>query len=383
MLHAMRIPRLALALGLGLLVVGCGDNIKGGDDTGDDDPTVDAAPVDAMMIDAEPPPDAMVVCPAREAGAVGGACASDDDCDSAKGANDGFCFVGPFGPTTFPPEGYCVHDNGLGTICDDDGDCGAGNLCVDLPELPYKYCLPACGCGDVTNACPPNQACFETFNGFAMSKAACVPGSAAAVDGDPCAGFYECGESSACNEDSLEFPGGECAKFGCTLGDDSTCNGGHCAMAEPPFAGTECRDTCEVDADCREAEGYVCYDPDGSGGAARKYCRHPRIGDPCATADDCGGASWTCMTGAEFDGGMCTVVACPTAGTINGCTPGSVCHDPADSETNYCVDRCTGTEGTQGTCRAGYLCVDTNPAPPAGPPPAEQNISLGCVPDPA
>lgn len=369
----MRTARLALALGLGLLVIGCGDNLKG-DDSGDDDPTVDAADPDAPPPDA-PPPDA-AVCAAREAGEVGGACDDNADCDSTRGSGDGYCWEGTVGALTYPPAGFCTIDNEVGDVCVTDADCGDGNVCVEwLDFSPYKSCFPACGCDGAADACPPGQACFDRFAGNRFDKAACVPGNAEAADGDACGGFFECDERSTCWRDTLEYPGGECQRYGCTLGDDSTCNGGICVEVDLPFTGNTCVVGCDTDADCRQAEGYVCHDPDGDAGDADKYCRHPRVGDACADAGDCGGASWTCQTGGGFDDGYCTVLSCPTAGATTGCTPGSVCHDPVvGADPNYCVDRCEGTPGTQGSCRDGYLCIDTDPA--------VGTTTLGCVPAP-
>jgi hypothetical protein len=301
-------------------------------------------------------------CPARGAGEVGGPCDASPDCDSTSGAGDGVCYVG----STGPPDGYCTIDDGSGTACLVDADCGTGNACVDLVDFaPYRFCVPACGeCGGTT--CSEGQACFDTFNGLRLDKTACVPGDDSAEDGDACGGFFECNDLSSCTSD-IEFPGGVCARNGCTVGDDSTCHGGHCVdvTGETPLTGTTCVDTCTSNSDCRAAEGYVCFD----GGANPDYCRHPHVGDACVGAEDCGGGAWLCLTGAGFAGGYCTQEGCTNAGAA--CSNGSVCFDPLAGP-NFCIDRCDPAEvGSQGRCRSGYVCTDADPG---------TAVTPGCVP---
>ena len=48
-------------------------------------------------------------------------------------------------------------------------------------------------------------------------------------------------------------------------------------MLETLDASTGCVDACTTDADCRQADGYRCFD----GGADGRYCRHPQTGDAC------------------------------------------------------------------------------------------------------
>lgn len=368
----MRKPFVALVCALAMFACGDNDHPGGGDDDPiePDAPRPDAEVPDAMPIDAP-------TCD-FPAGAVGGECVNDDDCDTATNTN-GICYAGPKLPSVFPPEGYCSIDNGLGTVCDSDDDCGTGGLCVDSGG--YRYCLPAC-CTDPNvegGFCPPNQACFTSFNGFPNDRAACVPGNAQAQDGDPCAGFYECNEYSQCLAD-FEHPGGLCETYGapppaadCTVGSSDGCHGGTCiADPDPPTSTNICVDACDADADCRMAEGYRCYDPDPKSATDVKYCRATHAGDPCETAADCGGGTWVCQT-TGFLGGYCTQTGCTTPGdTVEQCTQGSACHDPAVGD-NYCADRCEGTAGTQGTCRTGYLCIDVDPT---------GTTTLACVPAP-
>jgi hypothetical protein len=347
---AMRKPTLLLVCLCAALAAGCGDNEMRGDDD-DDGVTPDAN----IPPDAEIGPDAMV-CPAPVAGLVGSPCDQHTDCDSAPGAADGYCFFGTQGPNTYPPEGYCVRDDFTGAVCATDADCGDGGQCISTPGIPgfpdgYKWCLPTCGCaGSDPDVCPPHQACFDNFI-FVLDKPSCVPGSATAVDGDACAGIYQCNENSQCFND-FENPGGNCQTTACTVGTDSTCHGGTCVeLDDYPAPGTPlCVDTCTTDSDCREAEGYQCFTPDGGGAS---YCRHPHAGDPCTVAADCGGGVWECLTGNGFTNGYCTQAGCPTAGSLEGCTIFSIC--TANGAENICADRCDPAV-VPDTCREGYSC---------------------------
>jgi len=323
----------ALAVGL----AACGDNIKsGGDiDASDTDAAVDA-PIDAP------------VCPVRGAGEVGGTCTTDAECDSSQGAFDGICLNGLIPGVSWPGQGYCINKY---AACVNDSDCGAGNVCVDLEG--DRACMQ--GCAAAPCACPNGMICTDNLSGSSLGKNACVPGNAAAIDGDACQTFGDCDEGSICRDDGFEFPGGQCMQLGCTIGNDATCTAGgdgHCI--DPGFvtAGTGCADACVDDNDCRTNDGYVCFD---SGGADGKYCRHPATGDPCAADTDCGNPTiWACLTGNSFPGGYCTIEAACTP--TSGCSPGSsLCYDPPGPTAPYCVDRCTGAG--QGTCRNGYTCT--------------------------
>lgn len=334
---------------LALMAVACGDNLvpgTGTDAAESDGPTPTDARVDAT-VDAN--------CPLRAQGQVGGPCTDDSQCDTAPNANDGACLDLTDGTIGWPAGGYCVHTFG----CTMDAQCGAGNICVTINDPTigmFSACLPECGADPCV--CSNGQVCANRLATSPMNKMACIPGNEAAIDGDPCAGFGDCDVGSICLRDPAENPGGQCLQIGCTIGNDATCTSGgdgHCAM--PTFAspGNACLDTCNVDADCRIAEGYECFD---AGGSVGKYCRHPQTGDGCAVDTDCGDASlWDCRTGAGFPGGYCTFQA-QCAGTNGaGCADGSaICYDPPGAATPYCVDRCS-TPGSQGTCRAGYTCT--------------------------
>ena len=374
-----------------LAAAACGDNLRGdlgdaaiADDAAiDDDATIaddaattDAATTDAATTDGGPPLDAS--CPGRAPGQVGGACVTDAECDSAAGAGDGVCLRGPSGTVVWPAQGFCV--NRL-DACTTDAQCGTGNQCATIadPGGAFRACLPACGTGACT--CSDGQICAGSFSGSALDRPACLPGNNAAIDGAACVGFGDCAEDSLCLADPLESPRGQCARIGCTRGDDSTCatgGDGHCvafsAITAGHTQGDVCVDRCVSDADCREADGYQCVD---GGGTVGRYCRHPQAGDACTTDATCGpAAQWDCKTGLTFPGGQCTpTTGCPTPGSGVGCSPGSsICFDsvlPLVTTDNVCVDRCGGPQNTQGGCRTGYVCRDVDPA--------LGTTTLGCV----
>jgi hypothetical protein len=375
---AMRHLLATAALLLTIPVIGCGDNKMV-------DSTVDSAVIDAPMIDSTPidapPPPVDANCPALAPGAIGGPCTLDTQCDSASGAADGFCLRGMQGSVMWPAAGYCV----LQTECTTDVSCGAGNRCVTIndPGGAFKACLPACGTGAC--ACSNGQICATSYVGSPLNpgQTACLPGDNTAHDGDSCTQFADCFQDSLCLSDAFETPGGQCGRVGCTLGTDLTCatgGDGHCVdlaqITTGQNSGTVCVDRCTTNTDCRGAEGYKCFD---GGGTIGKYCRHPQAGDACAAAADCGDiAIWDCKAGATFPGGMCTLrTACPTPGSLGGCSPlSSICYDsvlPAVPTDNVCVDRCGGPMNTLGGCRTGYICRDVDPLPGAN------HIFLGCV----
>lgn len=342
-------------------------------DGGVDAPGLDDAGLDAFAPDAS--------CSAPVPGSLGGPCATDAVCDSAIGAGDGFCLRGAVGRTRWPAEGFCVNRI---DACALDADCGAGNRCatVEDPLGPFRVCLPGCAAGDC--ACPAGQVCRASLAAVPVRDGVtvCGPGTPSARDGASCTSLGDCAADSDCFADALEAPNGECRRWGCTVGDDTTCaaaGDGHCVSASTldPLAtsGTVCVDACASDADCRVAEGYRCVD--GGSGVGR-YCRHPQAGDACAVDADCGSAAaWDCALGPTFPGGACTPTrGCPMLGAATGCSPGSsVCAEGASAGTsdNVCVDRCPGPEGSQSTCRTGYTCRDTDPVP------GTARVALGCV----
>lgn len=302
----------------------------------------------------EPKEDVVIECPAREFGQLGGHCEQASDCDSAPGAGDGFCLDDPNGPVPFDPAGFCVR---FVASCDEN-PCGT-DVCATIEGAPV--CLPAC-CESET--CPTNQACVDSYFSQSFGATACFPGTAEAIDGDACTSIAQCSSDSNCLSDDIEYPDGQCFKVGCTVGDDSTCAGGRCVeFAFPSGVDTACVDVCAADEDCREDDGYECFD---GGVGVGLYCRHPQVGDACLSDVDCGDPGlFDCLQPADgFPTGYCTVRNCDSVlGT--GCSPGlSLCYDPdtsngSETSENFCADRCLlDVNPPQSTCRDGYSCIE-------------------------
>ena len=287
-------------------------------------------------------------CTAPGPAEVGGVCVANSACDRSPGSGDGLCSAATLGFADWPSEGYCIRSLDCPGSCEALA-CGEGETCVDLDGC--KACLPACCNGD---ACPSGQICANAVGTHSLGGLACVPGNPTAGVGSACEDISGCYPGLSCLIND-EHPGGECTKAACTLGDDTTCPGeGHC-IADP--ISTHCAQSCQDVGDCRGALGYDCVD---LGGVSGKVCRHPMVGDACASDGDCGGGAWHCQTGASFPGGYCTLTGCAVPGSSSGCPlPTTVCFDPAVGN-NYCVGRCPSV-GTQSTCRLGYSCQDANP----------------------
>jgi hypothetical protein len=121
------------------------------------------------------------------------------------------------------PRGSELPTSGLGSACRTDADCAANAVC------------------DMANA-----------------GGRCAPDPMLAQVGTPCTSTIDCGpyERSACNTEAGDnYPGGYCSLEPCD--DVQTCPpGGTCVAVggETP----SCLAACATDADCRQAEGYVC-----------------------------------------------------------------------------------------------------------------------------
>ena len=343
-----------LTMAVGSMIAGaCGDDATGGDG--------DASPpsADSGVFDAAPTADgggggdAAVGCEVSAAGNPGSSCTENSDCDSAADAGDGFCATGDnaLGVVSWPPKGYCLLLNG----CDSDLACPGASVCVTAGTTPA--CVAAC-CPDGTCGAA-DELCSERLFSQPVESPSCFPGTASAKDGDPCTHNGECNRHSICLPDPYNHPGGYCVTAGCTEGDDSTCapeGDGHCVdLDSNPMTPSSCVDACASDTDCRESEGYRCFD--GTSLGRGFYCRHPRAGEECAVADDCGGAPWECQSGAGFPGGYCTVSGC-TVGDATTCGFGADCYDPdaATTDDQYCAQLCP-LDGPN-PCRDGYVCTD-------------------------
>jgi hypothetical protein len=139
----------------------------------------------------------------------------------------------------------CAPDNakpteGVGAACKAATDCKGSSL----------VCDQAWGAGDGTGKCAPDPA--------------------HATIGTPCTSTTDCGNDprSACNNEAGDgYPGGYCFMEPCD--DINVCPpGSTCVSIGGETPG--CFKSCQIDSDCRQAEGYVCNlfltsSPDGFG----------------------------------------------------------------------------------------------------------------------
>ncbi|MBI2896834.1 MAG: hypothetical protein HYY06_24970 [Deltaproteobacteria bacterium] len=233
---------------------------------------------------------------------------------------------------------------GIGDPCSSNGDCESNDCDQDdLGGQCTRQCAADEECGE-SAVCDPDSLCRRacSSDGDCRQGYSCQGGGPdrfcdvapeeASPIGAPCSDHSGC-ESDLCNTDD---PGGQCTQV-CT--DSSDCPTG--AVCSEGL----CFSACEVDADCREAEGYSCQ-----GDAPDRFCDvapEPRapIGDACGADEDC--ESGLCDT--EDPGGQCTQACSATT----GCPAGSICAE------RFCRAICT----TDADCRddEGYGCQGALP----------------------
>jgi len=271
---------------------------------------------------------------------------------------------------------------GIGKICGDNNDCGRGQICIDEGEgWPRTgYCSQTCtgdnDCGqdafcsnvlddDGTRLCfqrcsnntcqRPNSVCSSTVGGIVdVGNKACVPGKAAAKDGDACDGLQDCNGTQLCVRNPFSMPTGMCVTIGCTVGDNSTCAASGDGVCFPLTANVGlCADTCASSRECRTEENHVCKQPIPQ---SRGICAPDvkDVGDACNDDKDCGPAPWQCLKGPRFPGGYCGARGCDPKDE-NTCPFDSECFDPTPGglpNDQYCVADCDRNTD----CRAGYIC---------------------------
>jgi hypothetical protein len=332
-----------------LLAAACGDTNTADRDAGDSDAaaTIDAGVPDAAPPDAEPPDAAPLACSPLAAPEVGAPCAIDMDCGTGN-----LCLNGD---DAWPAIGYCTR------LCAGDGDCLPNGECSNPIGGPGGTRVCVASCCDGADCAEAGHVCQDSLFGlFPLGADACLPSDTAAGDGDACAINAECAPSSLCINDPWDTPGGYCLRVGCTIGNDATCapaGDGTCIDFDasdmfPPA----CVDTCAVDTDCRQSEGYSCL----TGMLPTGVCiyLHADPGDACTTATDCGLAPWECLMGADFPGGYCGADGCDPDDPAS-CPGGSFCYDPSPGTldgTEWCAQSCTAA--TDCRLAAGYGCID-------------------------
>ncbi|MBI5489693.1 MAG: trypsin-like serine protease [Deltaproteobacteria bacterium] len=292
---------------------------------------------------------------------------ADDDCNAAIDDLPNCACTGGAAPGTETCNGIDDDCNGviddpcarLGDPCSADTDCATG-LCLDL-GAGTRICTAHCTASSAT-PCPDSGYCDATACGDGLCRPANdgggAPLGAACAAGGECASRY-CAPvpdgsavcSRSCAPGSLGCLAGEvCSSLTETCGAclDGSSVPGPRAFGEP----------CRSDGDC--TSGLCLTD-----------------GDPAACGDDCpyrycvvscGGAG-ECPAGGHCRDGIC--VLGPPSG------PGETCFSDADCLSGTCLvpaggtARCAEACAPDGSCPAGFLCVDgacwpdaTRPADP-------------------
>ena len=172
---------------------------------------------------------------------VGGACTTGGDCQPSwlcLGRDAGF------------PGGYCTRSCGFDTAA-----CPAGAYCDGRLQL----CLTRCnGAADCRNG----YSCESRFAGGNTQFPTCVAATSSAHVGDPCATFADCLVGGFCvaaqdNGQPTGFTGGYCTDTCGTAQSPACPAGSFCGFS---VGSRSCIDACTADADCRQADGYLCRD---------------------------------------------------------------------------------------------------------------------------
>jgi len=180
-------------------------------------------------------------------GGVGRGCATDEECADV---DDGICLVEP--DWNGVPGGYCSRS------CD-DGYCPGGGACLDVggDEEYLWVCLQTCADDAVCRA-DEGYGCYQTDYGVDL----CLHGADEVADapvGAACEGDAECAPDGVCllELDGWELWGGYCA---------IDAQWYDCPEGSTDFEfddGWYCVKTCADPSECREDDGYTCWD-DGS-----------------------------------------------------------------------------------------------------------------------
>lgn len=313
-----------------------------------------------------------------EPGAVGAACAEDEDCFRLKAPD---CLA--------MPGGYCSEACSGGAF-----DCDEQSVCEALFDQVFR-CLDGCLVDNGNGDCRSDYRCSvrpDVANLDGREVGVCLP---------RCETDADCEPGRRCNPTTGDcLPRGELAT-GAACRAHSTCNGGLCltdarfrggycsARCGSHFEGCEpgstcqtldgaavCLATCAGDEDCRAGERYACRpvgerrDQQGAMQPVR-VCLPRCEGDAdCAEGEHCDARSGACAAGAGAPnplGAFCAGDADCESGTClthadwpNGyCTMGcgAGCPDDSECRPTPAGDRCLAACQGDLDCRLGYVCA--------------------------
>ncbi len=251
-------------------------------------------------------------------GAIGDACASDDDCSSVGAV----CFEGVNPRTGDPvwPAGYCTI---VGCTPGQDGSCPAGSSCYQFGSASGTACLADCDAEGVGGAgCRGGYVCQRL--GASSPSGACIP---------------RCHGDSDCASEACDAVSGLCrTDIGGSSGGGSSGNG-----------------------HAEENGGGLRFPP----------------GSPCYDIFDCVLFNQFCVQYAPDTQGVCLNPCLPG---IGGCGAGEECA-PLTSGDGACLGPATvpaggACDGLVDVCANGLSCVRATPATIGG------TCQAGCTPQP-
>lgn len=231
--------------------------------------------------------------------------------------------------------------------CGDEGSCGAGKICSDVPYQGgvVPSCVEACDVAE--DGCPPGTFCDEL--GRDPARGVCTP---------RCQGDGECGEGLSCDERSGR----------CVCSSDAACNDRLEPRAdERPFVCHEgsCTHSCRESADC--PCGSICDEGacvigcgDSSECCGTSRCEEGRCTPPeaapdgshCNAPEDCD--SGLCLT-SVYSRGLCVsdvVRECVPGACVAGMGCGAVYIPWIDEMVGVCAPGC----GEDSDCPTGTSC---------------------------
>lgn len=278
------------------------------------------------------------------------------------------------------PSGTCLPRQNPGGACTSDDNCNTaqGDSCVDgvCCNAPCTGQCQACNVAGSVGQCVPVPAGGAPREGGPVG-ASRVPCS---TDGSSCGGACDGVNVSAC---AFPMAGTECAPAACNAGTNqaveaSVCNGlGACnapaAVSCDPFVcdGDACRQTCSQDSHCEGnlqciAGTCVAAFPNGSDCTVGTQCQSGLCVDGVCCSSACGGQCEACNVAG--DEGTCTPVSGDPRGARPACSGSGDCAGTCDGSnpaactfpnTNVTCRQAACTDGTAtltGYCNGSGIC---------------------------
>lgn len=156
----------------------------------------------------------------------------------------------------------------LNQVCNDEGTC-ASRDCQFTFSCPTGYGCPTPGPGEQSECgspCASNGDCraLEACKWFPQGRFCARRGGGS--DGETCSDFSDCAGQSSC----LDWPGGLCARAGCTTNSD--CASGTFCIEDASTGDNVCAPNCSISDDQCRFSGYECDLLSTLGGSIEFVC---------------------------------------------------------------------------------------------------------------